>query len=555
MPAPTPQQMFGFGSVPLTSYFNKPAGSSANTMYSPAARVMLQQEEALLRQQEEERRRQEAELRKQQAEQIANQVLGQAPNMTEKQLNETILRNPAMFGGGVEGLERYSRFRQQVAPSQADEKLGPLFLNRIKDPAHAERFKRRMLQEGYSANDAWEAYRDEEKANNAARVQLTMAKIPENEFSSLQVDGVFDPSLVARRLVKANEDIKAGESSAILKRLAPEQTERFKRLMSEKGYTANEAFGVLKAEQEDEQKLAIDLAQAGVTPAEYEKLRNKEGRIDPVAANLRIAQAKEEGGAGRGSQEIDRQIKLKEKELELRKEELEEDDTGFEMDKKGKYKYPKLVQARNEYEQLIGFSMLSPEGREAYIKKAQEAAAAAAAGGSSTAPAAPVVEEKVTEELVLPEQRATVQAAKARDKEIKQKVGAAWTQAKSNIERNLLQAYKPEDLDALAKAVVSGARTPQEALSQLSEQQAELAKGQPYRDYIILRLGLNPYATAFTQPENQLWGSDDISNQELLEFWANERLKGVEGDKKAVKSTAGAAPSNVTPSGAKWKVN
>jgi len=553
MPAPTPQQMFGFGSVPLTSYFNKPAGSSANTMYSPAARVMLQQEEALLRQQEEERRRQEAELRKQQAEQIANQVLGQAPNMTEKQLNETILRNPAMFGGGVEGLERYSRFRQQVAPSQADEKLGPLFLNRIKDPAHAERFKRRMLQEGYSANDAWEAYRDEEKANNAARVQLTMAKIPENEFSSLQVDGVFDPSLVARRLVKANEDIKAGESSSILKRLAPEQTERFKRLMSEKGYTANEAFGVLKAEQEDEQKLAIDLAQAGVTPAEYEKLRNKEGRIDPVAANLRIAEEKKTG-TGRGTQEIDRRLGRMEKLIELKKDQVEEGDNGFEKDKKGQYKYPELVDLRNQYEQLVGLSMLSDEERADFIKQQKEAAAAAAAGGA-TAPAAPVVEEKVTEELVLPEQRATVQAAKARDKEIKQKVGAAWTQAKGNIERNLLQAYKPEDLDALAKAVVSGARTPQEALSQLSEQQAELAKGQPYRDYVILRLGLNPYATAFTQPENQLWGSDDISNQELLEFWANERLKGVEGDKKAVKSTAGAAPSNVTPSGAKWKVN
>lgn len=530
MPAPTPQQMFGFGSVPLTSYFNKPAGSSTNTMYSPAARVMLQQEEALLRQQEEERRRQEAELRKQQAEQIANQVLGQAPNMTEKQLNETILRNPAMFGGGVEGLERYSRFRQQVAPSQADEKLGPLFLNRIKDPAHAERFKRRMLQEGYSANDAWEAYRDEEKANNAARVQLTMAKIPENEFSSLQVDGVFDPSLVARRLVKANEDIKAGESSAILKRLAPEQTERFKRLMSEKGYTANEAFGVLKAEQEDEQKLAIDLAQAGVSPAEYEKLRNKEGRLDPVAANLRIAQAKEEGGAGRGSQEIDRQIKLKEKELELRKEELEEDDTGFEMDKKGKYKYPKLVQARNEYEQLIGFSMLSPEGREAYIKKAQEAAAAAAAGGA-TAPAAPVVEEKVTEELVLPEQRATVQAAKARDEEIKQKIGSAWTQAKGNIEKNILRGYAPGDLDVVAQAIVENKGAPIEAGAKMIET-AYGAMPERYKDFVLRRLGLSPFDVAFSEPENQRWGTQDVTNQELLEVWAKERLKGVEGGRK-----------------------
>lgn len=530
MPAPTPQQMFGFGSVPLTSYFNKPAGSSANTMYSPAARVMLQQEEALLRQQEEERLRQEAELRKQQAEQIANQVLGQAPNMTEKQLNETILRNPAMFGGGVEGLERYSRFRQQVAPSQADEKLGPLFLNRIKDPAHAERFKRRMLQEGYSANDAWEAYRDEEKANNAARVQLTMAKIPENEFSSLQVDGVFDPSLVARRLVKANEDIKAGESSAILKRLAPEQTERFKRLMSEKGYTANEAFGVLKAEQEDEQKLAIDLAQAGVSPAEYEKLRNKEGRIDPVAANLRIAEEKKTG-TGRGTQEIDRRLGRMEKLIELKKDQVEEGDTGFEKDKKGQYKYPELVDLRNQYEQLVGLSMLSDEERADFIKQQKEAAAAAAAGGSATAPAAPVVEEETTKELVLPEQRATRQATQARDEEIKQKIGSAWTQAKGNIEKNILRGYAPGDLDVVAQAIVENKGAPIEAGAKMVETDYG-AMPERYKDFVLRRLGLSPFDVAFSEPENQRWGTQDVTNQELLEVWAKERLKSVEGGRK-----------------------
>jgi len=196
MPAPTPQQMFGFGSVPLTSYFNKPAGSSANTMYSPAARVMLQQEEEMLRQQE-------AEQRRQQAEQIANQILGQAPNMTEKQLNETIMQTPAVFGGGVQGLEGYRRFRQQVAPSQADERLGPLFLSRIKDPFHARRFQQRMLNEGYSANDAWEAYRDEEKANTDASIALAEAGVPQSEFPTFFVNGVADPVAVARRVAEA----------------------------------------------------------------------------------------------------------------------------------------------------------------------------------------------------------------------------------------------------------------------------------------------------------------------------------------------------------------
>jgi hypothetical protein len=198
MLAPTPQQMFGFGSVPLTSYFNKTAGSSANTMFSPAARVMLQQEEEMQRQQE-------AEMRRQQAEQIANQILGQAPDMTEEQLNETIMRTPAVFGGGVQGLEGHRRFRQQVAPSQADERLGPLFLSRIKDPSHARRFQQRMLEEGYSANDAWEAYRDEEKANTDAAIALAEAGVPQNEFPMFFVNGVADPVAVARRVTEAKK--------------------------------------------------------------------------------------------------------------------------------------------------------------------------------------------------------------------------------------------------------------------------------------------------------------------------------------------------------------
>lgn len=197
MPVPTPQEMFGFGSVPLTSYFKTAPGASQDTRFSPAARMLFAQ-------QEEMQREQEAQQRRQQAEQLANQLLGQAPGMSEQQLNQELLRNPAVFGSGLEGLSRYQQFRQQVAPSQSDEVLGPAFLKKITDPRHAERFQQRMLQEGMSANDAWEAYRTDEY-NDKHAVALAEAGVPGEEFVALQVNGKFDPVAVARRVALENE--------------------------------------------------------------------------------------------------------------------------------------------------------------------------------------------------------------------------------------------------------------------------------------------------------------------------------------------------------------
>jgi hypothetical protein len=429
--------MFGFGSVPLTSYFNKTAGSSANTMFSPAARVMLQQEEEMQRQQE-------AEMRRQQAEQIANQILGQAPGMTEEQMNQELLRNPQVFGGGLEGLSNYRQFRQQVAPSQSDEVLGPAFLKKIADPRHASRFQQRMLQEGMSANDAWEAYRADEH-NDKYAVALAEADVPREEYQSLQVNGMFDPVAVASRITKA----------------------------------------------------------------------------------------KKEGGTGRGSQEIDRHLSRMEKLIELKKDQVEEGDTGFEKDKKGQYKYPELVNLRNQYEQMVGLSMLSPEERASALKAQQEAAAAPPPAAASTTP---VVEEKVTEEVLMPEQRASRQAAKSRDEEIKQKIGSAWTQAKNTVERNILRGYAPEDLDVVAQAIVENKGAPIEAGAQLVDTGAG-AVPERYKEFVLRKLGLSPFDVAFSEPENERWGTQDVTNQELLEVWAKERLKG-----KKASSTVAADP-------------
>jgi hypothetical protein len=439
--------MFGFGSVPLTSYFKTAPGASQDTRFSPAARMLFAQ-------QEEMQREQEAQQRRQQAEQLANQLLGQAPGMSEQQLNQELLRNPAVFGSGLEGLSRYQQFRQQVAPSQSDEVLGPAFLKKITDPRHAERFQQRMLQEGMSANDAWEAYRTDEY-NDKFSVELAEAGVPGEEFASLQVNGKFDP----------------------------------------------------------------------------------------VAVTRRVAQAKKESTTRSGQPEIDRQLNRLGKVLDIYRKRVPEGEDPYEKDKKGNYKYPDLVALEQQYEKMAIESLLSPEEKAAARKMEEQAKAAGA-----VAPVASVVEE-TTEEVVVPEQQAARQTEKVREQEIKQKIGTAWSQAKTNIEGNLLKAYKPDDLDALAKAIVSGARTPQEALSQLPNEEAARVRNAPYRDYLITRLGLDPYATAFSEPENERWGTQDVTNQELLEVWAKDRLKGVEKGKKTgtVPKIVVGKPVRVTP--------
>ncbi len=192
----TPEQTFGFGSVPLTSYFKPPAGGSRNTQFSPQARAMLQQDEMYQQQQ-----------RQMEADQLVNDLLGQAPGLSDEQINQTLIENPNIFRGrGAEAIQGYQQFRQQAA-TPADQKLGTYFYTKIqedKDPRHLQNFQRRMLDEGMSANDAWEAYRTDQ-FNEPLMQQLAEAGVPREQFSQYMTDtGHFDPVEVSREVARQN---------------------------------------------------------------------------------------------------------------------------------------------------------------------------------------------------------------------------------------------------------------------------------------------------------------------------------------------------------------
>lgn len=195
MPVLTPEQTFGFGAVPLTSYFKAPKQGSADTRFAPQARALLQENEAYQQQQAEV-----------EADALVNELLGQAGGLSDAQINQTIMQNPGMFRsrdlGAVTGFQQ---FRQQ-ATTPADVQLGQYYFTKLredKDPRALQNFQRRMLQEGMSANDAWEEYR-KDQFNEPLMQQLAEAGVPREEFDNYRTPtGTFDPVEVSRRVATA----------------------------------------------------------------------------------------------------------------------------------------------------------------------------------------------------------------------------------------------------------------------------------------------------------------------------------------------------------------
>jgi hypothetical protein len=162
---------------------------------------MLQQDEAYQQEQ------MQAE-----ADQLVNDLLMQAPNLTDEQINQTLIRNPNIFRGRDAGLvQNYQQFRQQAA-TPADQKLGMYFYTKLqedKDPRALQNFQRRMLEEGMSANDAWEAYRVDQ-FNEPLMQQLAEAGVPREEFDKYKTPtGTFDPVEVSRGIAQTKASTKA----------------------------------------------------------------------------------------------------------------------------------------------------------------------------------------------------------------------------------------------------------------------------------------------------------------------------------------------------------
>lgn len=433
MPAtPSFEEMFGVGKVPIASYFNLPKGASADTQFSPQARELLSQGEDYAR----EQAAREAEI-------AAEELLGGAANMSDDQLQQQLVQNPRLFGTrAIQPLSGYVQYRQSTSP-MSDEVLGPVIESKITDPYHKERFRNRMLDEGLSANDAYDAYLTDEYNN----------------------------------------------------------------------------------------KFEVALAEAGVPETEYAKLRTASGKFDPVAVPRAVAAAKAAAklsGTGKKAEPIDIRIETLKEALEERKKRLEARGEDLTKDER----YQKLADELDTVydEKLVGvrppvtpISAANQPGPDGVIRRV--------APGRVNPPNIPVAIED--DSNIVPEERSRLRQEQAvKDKEIKEQeaidleISKAWTNQKKIIQEELLDFYPKKDLIAVAKGVLSE----KSVLNPVDVSGRSLIS---YPLLVLQKIQRPPNTSTFKEPQNKRWGTQNVTNTELLREWAEQYLAENGGQKAA----------------------
>jgi len=452
MPAPrtpTPEEMFGFGSVPLTSYFGAPEGGSQNTMFSPTARAMLQQgenyqyqQEAIQRQRQAQEEAYQRQKQQQEAERVASQAFGEAPQMTDEQINQQFVQNPAYLQTQQgQNTLNYLKFRQSVTPA-ADKVLAPQMLKNIEDPRHRAAFQER-IQSGVSANDAYEAYRND-MFNDKYTLELAAAGVPEEEYDKLRDEkGLIKPEAATRRIRQAKEDIEARKS------------------------VADQEISILPKALSDRIKMLKDMGKA---PEDIS--------ADPLIGNYT---------------------------------------SRLEAAQTEKLNALSLKRAAEAAKSSGGYP---PEAASALSTKAvsKDGVIQARAKGWS----APLIEDNPD---IVPEEREQfkAQAEQARiqaeqEDKISREITAEWDKNKSSIQKGLEGIYGKKDLLSVAKGIQRSAT--------IRSEEGPI----PYIETVLKKI--NPDSpkdflskTAFKEPQNRRWGTQDVSQGELLRAWAEQYVR------------------------------
>ena len=496
MPAPrtpTPEEMFGFGSVPLTSYFGAPEGGSQNTMFSPTARAMLQQgenyqyqQEAIQRQRQAEEEAYQRQQQQQEAERVASQAFSGAPQMTDEQITQQFVQNPAYLQTkqGQNALG-YLQFRQSVTPA-ADKVLAPQMLKKIEDPRHRAAFQER-IQSGVSANDAYDAYR-KDTFNEKHALDLAAVGIPEEDYGNLRDEkGLFKPDAVARRINQAKADVKSRES------------------------VADQEIGVLGDALSKRMKMLKDM---GKEPA----VIAADPLVNTYTSRLESAQAE------------------KLNTLSLKR--------AAEAAKFAKERPSEAAPAK----ETVG-----PDGI--------TARAVNPTGFNPTAAPA----EDLTQ---APEYRAAAKALAERQAEannaqaaIDKEIASAWTEKKNELQTDIEKAYSKKDLLGIASAIARGDISPQTSTGDTAKATSYAAYSQPtisYAEYLLSKLGKDVSSPAFKEPQNKRWGTQDVSQSELLRQWAEQYVREHSGRQagQAVKPVAKSeSPTSYVPPAGDTTVN
>lgn len=199
-PYKTEREFMGIGTQPYDSYFQMPAEKDWN-QFAPESKRVLEANDMF-------RREQDAARRSRQTQDNANTLVDNLPYLTDKQVDEAILRDPTIQQTPqIETIDGFLARRQRFSQPkpQSDEVIGPRILEKIQNPEDREMFKRRVLQEGYSVEQAQDLYYNDDY-NRKQETRLAEAGVSPAEFDALKVNGRYDMAKVGQRMYQAVQD-------------------------------------------------------------------------------------------------------------------------------------------------------------------------------------------------------------------------------------------------------------------------------------------------------------------------------------------------------------
>lgn len=144
-----------------------------------------------------------------------------------------------------------------------------------------------------------------------------------------------------------------------------------------------------------------------------------------------------------------------------------------------------------------------------------------------SAQAAPV--EDLTQS---PEFRAAAKAQAERQAEVNKaqeaidrEIASAWTEKKNELQADIEKAYSKKDLLGIASAIDRGDTIPEEMVKRGEKVVDEFGRAElpSYESYLLQKLKRS--GTAFKEPQNKRWGTQDVSQSELLRLWAQQYVR------------------------------
>lgn len=194
------REFMGIGNLPYADYWNiPPEGQRQN--FTEEARQALRVNDMF---QDEQNRY----VRDRKVSQDANALIDVMPYMQDSEVEQALMSNPRIQGTPeIKTIEDFLARRQRVntPKPQSDAVLGPRILEKITNPDDRDLFKRRVLDEGYSVEEAQDLYYNDDY-NRKQETRLGELGVPPEEYESLKVNNRYDMGKVGQRLFKAQQD-------------------------------------------------------------------------------------------------------------------------------------------------------------------------------------------------------------------------------------------------------------------------------------------------------------------------------------------------------------